>query len=198
MGLFDYLRRFRFGIPGKPGNKLPGCNYETRWRGLGFWKIMTPRSFVQLYVHFIWVTQARTPLIEVRWEDELYACLNQKCSDLRCQILAIGGVEDHVHVLARLHPSIAVADFAKHLKGASSHLINQVIAPEREFKWQRGYGALSVSVSHVKRVQSYIQNQKAHHNNGTTWPTLETSEEYSQDSPTEKLSDQPNPRQRVL
>lgn len=141
---------------------------------------MTPRSFVQVYVHLIWTTQARTPLVEARWEDDLYACLNRKSGDLRCQILAIGGVEDHIHILARLHSSISVADFAKHLKGASSHLINQILAPEREFKWQRGYGALSVSVAHIKRVQSYIQNQKTHHANGTTWPNLETSEDCSE------------------
>jgi hypothetical protein len=59
------------------------------------------------------------------------------------------------------------------MKGASSHLVAHEIAAGYEFKWQGGYGALSVSRGHVRRVCEYIKRQKEHHGHGDLWPALE-------------------------
>ena len=93
---------------------------------------------------------------------------------MNCEAIAIGGVENHIRTLARMHADVAVSQLAKGMKGASSHLINHEITPLQEFKWQGGYGALSVSRTHVAIIQKYIDNQKEHHAGNKLWATLET------------------------
>lgn len=132
-----------------------------------------PQSSTLLFVHFIWATWDRAPVITPEWESPLYACIRDKCHELRCESLAIGGIEDHVHILVRMHADIAVSQLAKNMKGASSHLITHEITPRCEFKWQGGYGALSVSRSHVRQVQGYVRNQKSHHSHEKIWTALE-------------------------
>jgi REP element-mobilizing transposase RayT len=85
-------------------------------------------------------------------ERPLFACIAAKCEELKSQPLRIGGTEDHVHVLARLHPMVAVAELAKGMKGSSSHLITHEVDPDAGFKWQGSYGAFSVSPEDVPRV----------------------------------------------
>jgi len=133
-----------------------------------------PQSSTLLFVHFIWATWDRAPVITPDWESPLYACIRDTCHELRCESLAIGGVEDHVHILVRMHADVAISQLAKGMKGASSHLITHKIAPHQEFKWQGGYGALSVSRTHVLKIQNYIYNQKQHHAGNKLWLSLET------------------------
>ncbi|MDQ3815077.1 MAG: IS200/IS605 family transposase [Armatimonadota bacterium] len=130
-----------------------------------------PDSCTHLYVHFIWATWNRTPLLVSTLREPIYACISDKCYELRCQLIEIGGIEDHVHVLVRLHSTVAVAVLAKGMKGSSSHLATHAL--NQEFKWQGGYGALTVSLSHVRRVCRYIQRQSEHHAQGSIWPELE-------------------------
>jgi REP element-mobilizing transposase RayT len=78
-------------------------------------------------------------------------------------VIAIGGKEDHVHALVRLHAAVSAAAVAKAMKGSSSHLVTHVLAPEGEFKWQGTYGAFSVSPDHLGAVRAYIERQKEHH-----------------------------------
>lgn len=93
-------------------------------------------SHTELYVHLVWATWDRLALIAPQIEQPLYAALAEKCKTMKCEALAIGGVADHVHVLARLRPVVAVADLVKELKGASSHLVTHVLRPGEFFKWQ--------------------------------------------------------------
>lgn len=130
-----------------------------------------PESCTHLYAHFIWATWNRTPLLVPPLRAPVYACILDKCRELRCQPIAIGGIEDHVHVLVRLHSTVAVATLAKGMKGSSSHLATHALS--QEFKWQGGYGALTVSLSHVRRVCGYIERQREHHAQGKIWPELE-------------------------
>ena len=132
-----------------------------------------PDSSVYVYIHMIWATFERNPLIDPAWEGKVYASINDKCSELRCNPLAIGGIDDHVHVLVRLHATVSVAQLAKNVKGASSHLITHTLQPGGNFKWQSGYGALSVSLNLVDRVTRYIENQKHHHGRDALWPSFE-------------------------
>jgi REP element-mobilizing transposase RayT len=85
-----------------------------------------------------------------------------------CQILAIGGRHDHVHVLLRIEATSRVSDIAHDLKGASSHLVTHSPDGDATFKWQGGYAAISVSPQNVPIVAAYIHNQAAHHRDGTT------------------------------
>jgi REP element-mobilizing transposase RayT len=77
--------------------------------------------------------------------------------------LAIGGVQDHIHILLSLPATIPVAKAIEIIKGGSSKWIHESFPAYREFAWQEGYGAFSVSISHVKATVAYIQTQGEHH-----------------------------------
>jgi putative transposase len=77
--------------------------------------------------------------------------------------IAVGGTEDHVHLLLSLPATISVSKAIQLIKGGSSFWINNTFSAHRNFKWQEGYGAFSVSMSHVEDTISYINNQEEHH-----------------------------------
>ncbi len=77
--------------------------------------------------------------------------------------LAINGPEDHVHVLAKLRPDKSVSDVLRDLKANTSGWMHNVFPETKDFSWQNGYGALTVSSSQVEKVKYYIANQEAHH-----------------------------------
>lgn len=129
---------------------------------------------IHVYIHFIWTTWNRSPLILPELRDPIYACIIAKCEAMGCVALAVGGIEDHVHVLARIPATVSIADLAQAMKGASSHLVAHKLGEKYEFKWQRGYGALSVSISHVRRVMKYIREQESHHAQNRVWSHLES------------------------
>ena len=101
--------------------------------------------FTQLYVHLVWSTWDRAPVITTNIVARLYASMLAKCKEMKCEPIAIGGIDNHVHLLIHLHPAVAVADLVKNVKGASSHLINHEIAPGLNFRWQGAYGAFSTA-----------------------------------------------------
>ena len=92
----------------------------------------------------------------------MHRAIGAKCDELGAQVVAIGGVEDHVHLLVRLPAILSVSDPVKHAKGASSHLVTHGLGPGQVFKWQGAYGAVSVSPHEVGQVSNYIARQKVH------------------------------------
>ena len=77
--------------------------------------------------------------------------------------LGINGMPDHVHVLAKLRPDKAVSDVLRDLKANASGWMHDIFPEIRDFSWQRGYGAFSVSFSQVEKVRRYIAEQEIHH-----------------------------------
>jgi putative transposase len=130
-------------------------------------------SYNQLYLHCVWATWDRLPLITPDVEPQLYAALAAKCKGLGCVPLAIGGVSDHVHLLVHFAPTITISRLIGEMKGSSSHAMTHTIAPGVFFKWQGAYGAFTISKRSVPQVQAYILNQKIHHANQTVLPELE-------------------------
>jgi REP element-mobilizing transposase RayT len=134
-----------------------------------------------IYVHFVWATWNKAPMLSGSLEAPIYACIAKKCQELRCDLVEINGTADHVHALVRLHSTVSTALIAKEMKGASSHLATHIIAPGRDFKWQGSYGAFSVTPTDVDRVRTYIRRQKEHHANASTWPEWERCDETEQE-----------------
>ncbi|MCB2178499.1 IS200/IS605 family transposase [bacterium] len=122
--------------------------------------------YTQLYVHLIWATWERLPLITSDIEQPVYKVIGAKCQALKCLPLAIGGIEDHIHVLVRLNANISIAQLVKEIKGVSSHLASRSLEPDGLFKWQGGYGAFTLRKSEVETVIAYIESQKVHHQLG--------------------------------
>ena len=129
--------------------------------------------YTQLYVHLVWPTWDRLPLLTGNVRRMVYACIKSECVKLRAELMAIGGTEDHVHILARVPSALPVAALVKQMKGSSSHLVTHTPEHESAFKWQGAYGAFSVSKSLVPFVCSYIRKQEEHHREGTTDRDLE-------------------------
>jgi len=129
--------------------------------------------YTQLYLHCVWATWDRLPLIAPATEGVLYAAIRAKCDELKCPCQAIGGMPDHIHLVVRLHTTVAVADLLKGVKGASTHLTTHMVKPGEFFKWQGAYGAFTVSKVAVPDVIAYVERQKEHHANQTVWADWE-------------------------
>jgi putative transposase len=129
--------------------------------------------YTQLYLHCVWVTWDRLPLITPAIEQPLYAEILHKCKELKCEPVTIGGMPDHIHLLVQLHATVTIADLFHDIKGASSHLITQKVMPEAFSKWQGAYGAFTVSKEGVPAVTAYILHQKEHHTQSKLWEDFE-------------------------
>ena len=121
-----------------------------------------------LHYHLIWATFERQPLLDAEREAIVRTTFHSKAVELRAVLHAVGNVPDHVHVVASIPPAWSVAAFVKHLKGASSRAANLRTRTGRRFRWQEGYGALSVGGRSLATVVSYVRNQPQHHRQGTT------------------------------
>jgi len=116
------------------------------------------------------------PLITPEVESRLYAAIAAKCRELKAEPLAVGGVDDHIHLLVRLPTALAIATLAKQVKGSSSHLITHEVTPGAFFRWQGAYGAFSLSQDQVKATRAHIERQREHHAIGdllTEWEQCE-------------------------
>jgi putative transposase len=92
------------------------------------------QSLVAVYLHLIWTTWDRLPLLDETIERSVYRSIQAKAESLGVPLLKIGGVEDHVHLLVELPATLSVSDLVKGLKGASTHLVNSELAPGGSFK----------------------------------------------------------------
>ncbi|WP_026260959.1 IS200/IS605 family transposase [Spirosoma luteum] len=117
----------------------------------------------KVWVHAVFSTKNRQPLIHTAIRPVVHDELTSQLRAMDCSVDCIGGVADHVHILFLLNPKKSMADLMKQMKGGSSHAYNQVKLTTTPFAWQTGYGAFSVSESHVPRVRAYILNQEEHH-----------------------------------
>ena len=120
-------------------------------------------TYWRLHYHLIWGTQDREPSITPDREKMFYGVLYQKAKELDLKIHSAGNIEDHVHVVLSIPPKIAVADVVRHIKGTSAFAINHMDGSDGTFKWQGGYGALSVGERSLELVMNYAVRQKEHH-----------------------------------
>lgn len=120
-------------------------------------------SLSKIWIHAIWATKHRQPLISLKSEKHVYDFISNQLNELGCSVRIINGMPDHVHCLFRLSQQKSIAEVLKQIKGSSSHYINQNDLVEGKFAWQTGYAAYSVSESVLGKVFFYIKNQKQHH-----------------------------------
>jgi len=126
-----------------------------------------PHSFNKIWIHAIWATKERMPLISGAIEKTVYEFISAQLREQGCPVRIINGMPDHIHCLFLLSPQKSIADAIKQIKGSSSHYINQNNLIVEKFAWQTGYAAYSVSQSVVDKVYHYINNQKKHHQKKT-------------------------------
>lgn len=134
--------------------------------------------YEEVFHHIVWGTKNREPMIVPRLETILYAHIRQKCAEMKISVHAINRMPDHIHLVCSVPASLAVSDFVKRIKGGSSHFVNHHDFDTFLF-WQPGYAVLTFSAHDLRRVTSYVENQKAHHENGK----LSSKMEYIPDIP---------------
>jgi len=120
-------------------------------------------TYTALYLHIIWHTWDNAPMIRPDREEAIYACIKNECGAMKVHVKAIGGTEDHVHLLVDIPPTVVVCDLAKQVKSVSSLMVNSQFGSRGVFKWQGAYAAFSVSRHDVDMITGYIQRQKHHH-----------------------------------
>jgi putative transposase len=118
-------------------------------------------TYISNLVHYVFSTKDRHKSIAEELRPKLWAYLGGIARQNGMKALAVGGTDDHVHVLLSLPGTMAIAKAVQLLKGGSSKWINEHPGPE--FHWQEGYGAFTVSVSHLDATIEYIHEQAEHH-----------------------------------
>jgi len=125
------------------------------------------QSLVKNYIHIVFSTKYREPLIKQPVETELHRYLGGICKKMECPVIKVGGYTDHIHILCMLSKKITLVKLMEELKSHSSKWIKTKGSEYSNFYWQDGYGAFSVNPSEVAIVVNYIANQKEHHRKKT-------------------------------
>ena len=120
-------------------------------------------SYSRLLFHIVFSTKDRQRVIVPDIRPRLHAYLGGIVNGMKGTALTIGGIDDHVHLLASLHPTTNIADAVRLLKCNSSGWVHGEWPQRADFGWQAGYGAFSVSQSAVEDVTFYINGQEQHH-----------------------------------
>ncbi|NNE98684.1 MAG: IS200/IS605 family transposase [Pyrinomonadaceae bacterium] len=120
-----------------------------------------PSTHTSLNIHAVFSTKDRRPLIKASIRDDLFGYIGGITKRKGAVPIEIGGIEDHVHILLGVKPTIRLDHILRDIKAGSSGWLKR----ERQipFAWQTGYGGFSVSPSRVNGVREYIRNQESHH-----------------------------------
>jgi putative transposase len=120
-------------------------------------------SYHQMYIQTVFAVKYRDAILEKSWRDELLIAIGELINETGCKTLIVNGVQDHIHCLIGLIPSVSVSDMMQSTKARSSKWINENGILRSRFEWQPGFGSFTYSRSHVDSVYRYIQNQESHH-----------------------------------
>lgn len=126
-----------------------------------------PGTFTSLHYHLVFSTKDRIPMIQAELQPRLYEYIGGIVRSLNAFPDEIGGMPDHIHLLVRIPPTIALSDFMRVVKSKSSGWVHETFPGSSRFAWQEGYGAFAVSKSDLPRVRTYIQGQAEHHRETT-------------------------------
>jgi putative transposase len=126
-----------------------------------------PQSLSKVILHIIFSTKNRDPFLDSDVRPRMHAYLATICRDLGAELVRVGGVADHVHILATLPRTVSQSQLVEQIKKASSKWIKELDPRYRLFFWQRGYAAFSVSPSQLEAVLQYIEEQQEHHRTRT-------------------------------
>ena len=117
-------------------------------------------TYAQNVVHVVFSTKERQRLIEKEFQPRMWSYVGGVCKGAGIFVHAVGGMDDHIHLLIQVPPVLSLAKAVMTIKANSSKWANEL---GREFAWQQGYGAFGVSWSSVPKVIRYIENQGSYH-----------------------------------
>jgi REP element-mobilizing transposase RayT len=123
-----------------------------------------PQSLAKILVHTVFSTKDRHPFLrDNALREELHRYLGGILTNLDCQPIIVGGIEDHVHLLCALPRTCEAAEMVKEVKRGSSLWIKTRSSDLQDFAWQNAYGIFSIGFSQIESVRIYIACQEEHH-----------------------------------
>ncbi|MBT3257312.1 MAG: IS200/IS605 family transposase [Deltaproteobacteria bacterium] len=120
-------------------------------------------SYISVYIHYIFSTKERLPLILPEIQDRLWPYIGGIARKNNMKALAVDGMPDHIHILLSLPATISISKAVQIIKGNSSKWITERFQTSNPFSWQKGYGAFSINISILQDTIHYIQKQAVHH-----------------------------------
>ena len=120
-------------------------------------------TYSSLFYHIVFSTKHRQNFIRRKIENRVWAYIGGVARKHKLTAIQIGGIENHIHSLIMSSPVNSPSQIAQWLKGDTSKWIHTEFTDLKNFAWQDGYGAFSVSKSRVSDVIEYIKNQAEHH-----------------------------------
>ncbi|QQS40847.1 MAG: IS200/IS605 family transposase [Acidobacteriota bacterium] len=124
-------------------------------------------TYSHLYAMVVFAVMGRSHCLKAEFREELFKYITGIVKNKGQKLMAIGGVEDHIHILVGYQPDIALSDLVRDVKSSSTRFINDKNLVRGKFMWQRGFGAFSYSHSHIDTVVRYVLNQEEHHKVGS-------------------------------
>ncbi|MFA5781739.1 MAG: IS200/IS605 family transposase [Bacteroidales bacterium] len=124
-------------------------------------------TYTQIIYQIIFSTKSHERTITESKRDDLFKYIAGILKNKKCHLYRINGVEDHIHIITHIHPSVALADLVKDIKLASSEWIKKNKIFPYFNGWQDGYGAFTYSIKEKDRLIEYVKNQKEHHKRKT-------------------------------
>ena len=120
-------------------------------------------SYSKIILHFVFVTHSRERTIIPEHEKEFYAYIMGIITKLDARLIRVGGMPDHIHILAQLPTKLSVAEFARTVKQSTSLWLKDNANFPGWNGWAEGYSAFSCSAYNISRAVEYIKRQKEHH-----------------------------------
>lgn len=120
-------------------------------------------TYTQIYYHIVFSTKERIPALTADRREDLFRYTWGILKNKECHLYRIGGVEDHLHILTSLHPTVCLAELVKEIKTSTNKWIKENKVFPKFTHWQDGYSAFTVSHSGKDDVIEYIKGQEQHH-----------------------------------
>ena len=121
------------------------------------------QSISQVYIHIVFSTKNRQPIIDENIEVRLFEYIGGICKSFECNPIIVGGHRDHIHILCTLSKKVSQMKLIEEIKKRSSKWIKTLSSDYNGFYWQTGYGIFSINHTELDVATNYIKNQKERH-----------------------------------
>ena len=132
-------------------------------------------TYLSLRLHLVWATKNRRPWLDPQWRGRLFACVGQIVERKGGRLLCAGGVRDHLHLYLEPPGTVTVSELVSTIKTNTTRWIHQTFPHRKDFKWQHGYGAFTVTGFNDDALRDYIRNQETITGNRPTRANTSTS-----------------------
>ena len=120
-------------------------------------------TYTQILYQIVFSTKKRERTLKEKDQEKLYAYICGILKNKKCNLYRINGVEDHIHIITHIHPSVTISSLVKDIKLSTSSWIKENSYFPSFNGWQAGYGAFTYSISEKDKLIEYVKNQKRHH-----------------------------------